>query len=143
MLKSVAPALGLALLVGAGAVVPAYAAVSDRFEAPPSVLAFDQKLKDDAITVDYVRMPEKGYVAVYRLDQNGKPSGEPIGHTPMERGDHRQVQIKLTEAANPGDQLWVTLYKDANDSPTFEPGSGDQPLWSKNELPPKGRIVIQ
>lgn len=143
MPKFAAPAFGLAILVGAVAAVPAYATVSERFNAPPSVLAFDQKLKGDAITVDYVQLPEKGYVAVYRIDENGKPSGAPIGHTRMERGDHRQVQIKLSEVPKAGEQLWVTLYKDTDDKPTFEPGAGDKPVWSKDDLPPKGRIVIQ
>lgn len=143
MQKSAAAALGLALLVGAGAVVPAHAAVSDSFAAPASVLAFDQKLNGEAITVDYVQIPAAGYVAVYKTDGKAMPIGEPIGHTRVETGDHRQVLIKLSKTLKSGEKLWVTLYKDVNDTLTFEPKSGDKPVWSKDGLPPEGLILIQ
>lgn len=142
MLKVAMPALGLALLVGA---YPAtvHAATGSDFTAPASVLAFDQKPKGNSIVVDYAQMPAPGYVAVYRTDASGKPTGEPIGYTRVERGDHRQLQVELKSAPQRGEQLAVTLYKDTDNTPDFAPGAGDKPVWTKDALPPQGRIVIQ
>jgi hypothetical protein len=144
MMKPIAATslLGLTMLFGAGATLPAYANTSDAFVAPPSIVAFDQKSGGE-INIDYVYLPSNGYVAVYNSDTSGNPTGKPIGHAPMTKGDHRNVKVVLDETANSGGRLWISLYKDADKQPSFDPGSGDTPVWSKDELPAQNMIVVR
>lgn len=143
-MKSIAASslLGLTMLFGAGATLPAYANTPDAFVAEPSIVAFDQKSGRE-ITIDYVYLPADGYVAVYDSDANGNPTGKAIGHVPMTKGDHRNVRVGLAGTAKPGDRLWISLYKDADKQPSFDPGSGDTPVWSKDELPAQNMIVVR
>ena len=137
--------LVVAMLFGASAAaLPVHAATSTEVPAtPPSVLAFDQPLKENSITLDYVQLPAQGYVAVYKVGEDGKPAGEAIGYTNLESGDHRNLKVKLTKAPISGDQLWISLYKDKDQKPSFDPGSGDKPLWQKTELPPESMITVR
>jgi hypothetical protein len=135
--------LGLTMLFGIGAAtLPSHANAPDAFVAPPSVLAFDQKSAGE-ITIDYVNLPSSGYVAVYKSDASGNPTERPIGHAAMAKGDHRNIKVPLEAAPNAGDRLWISLYKDADQKPTFDPGSGDTPVWAKYELPAQNIIVVR
>jgi hypothetical protein len=135
--------LGLTMLFGLGtATLPSHANAPDAFVAPPSVLAFDQKSAGD-VTIDYVYLPANGYVAVYQSDANGNPTGKPIGHVPMTKGDHSNVKVPLDGPPKSGERLWISLYEDADKQPSFDPGSGDTPVWSKNQLPAQNMIVVR
>lgn len=137
-------ALFVAMLFGAAAAPSAsYAATGETATAPPSVLAFDQKLQDSKIVVDYAHLPTAGYVAVYGTDKDGKPMGEPLGYSKIDAGEHRQLTISLNQQPKSGQRLWLNLYKDADSDPTFKPGSGDEPVWSKGELPAENMILIR
>ena len=137
-------ALFVAMLFGAAAApLATHAATNDADPLPPSILAFDQKAADKSIVVDYAQLPSAGYVAVYKTDKSGKPTGEPLGYTKIEAGDHRQIKVPLAEKPSSGDRLWVALYKDSDKDPTFSPSKGDTPIWSKTELPPEGMIVVR
>ncbi|MGD9671426.1 MAG: hypothetical protein AB7U75_20655 [Hyphomicrobiaceae bacterium] len=135
--------LGLTMLFGLGAAtLPSHANAPDAFVAPPSVLAFDQKSARD-VMIDYVYLPTIGYVAVYQSDASGNPTGKPIGHSPMTKGGHRNVEVPLDEPPKSGDRLWISLYQDADKQPSFDPGSGDTPVWSKDQLPAQNMIVVR
>lgn len=135
--------LGLTMLFGVGAAtLPSYANAPDVFVAPPSVLAFDQKPAGD-ITIDYVNLPANGYVAVYKSDANGIPTGQLLGHAPIAKGDHRNIKVPIEAAPKAGDRLWISLYEDSDQQPSFDPGSGDKPIWSRDRLPAQNMIVVR
>ena len=137
-------ALVVAMLFGAAAVpLPTHAATSETATPPASVLAFDQKLSGSDIVIEYAHLPDAGYVAVYGTDKSGAPTGEPLGYTKLNAGDHRQLKIALSKAPTTGDRLWVSIYQDADNDPSFKPGSGDKPVWSKSELPAENMIVVR
>ena len=127
----------------AGVPIAAHAATSEGSTTPPSVMAFNQSAGSKSIVVDYAYLPENGYVAVYKSDEAGKPTGEPIGYTQAKQGDHRQFEIELKEAPAKGDRLWVALYKDADQDPSFKPGAGDKPVWSKSDLPAENMFELK
>ncbi len=135
----------IAMLFGASAApLAVHAATStDAPATPPSVLAFDQKLRDSSIMLDYVQLPQQGYVAIYKAGKDGKPSGDVIGYTSLEAGDHRQLKVKLKKAPASGEQLWISLYKDKDNSPSFDPGAGDKPVWQRMQLPPEAMITVR
>ena len=135
----------IAMLFGASAApLGVHAATgSDASATPPSVLAFDQKLRDNSIMLDYVQMPQQGYVAIYKSGADGKPTGKAIGYTSLEPGDHRQLKVKLSKAPASGDQLGVALYKDKDNDSSFKPGSGDKPVWQRAQMPPETMIIVR
>jgi hypothetical protein len=135
----------IAMLFGASAApLAVHAATSTEAPAtPPSVLAFDQTLKDNSVMLDYVRLPHQGYVAIYKVGKDGKPAGEVIGYTSLEPGYHRQLKVKLKKAPASGEQLWIALYKDKDNNPSFDPGAGDKPLWQRTQLPPESMITVR
>lgn len=137
--------LTIAMLFGASAAPLAVHAAtsSDATITPPSVVAFDQKLRDSSIMLDYVQMPQQGYVAIYKSGADGKPTGEAIGYTSLEPGDHRQLRVKLSKSPASGDQLWVALYKDKDQDPSFKPGAGDKPVWQRAQMPPETMITVR
>ena len=75
--------LVVAMLFGASAAaLPVHAATSTEVPAtPPSVLAFDQPLKENSITLDYVQLPAQGYVAVYKVGEDTPNSNRAITET--------------------------------------------------------------
>ncbi|MEQ8823074.1 MAG: hypothetical protein RIC14_01730 [Filomicrobium sp.] len=138
--------LAVAMLFGAAAApLPTHAATGDATQAvfPPSVLAFDQKATDGKVKIDYAHMPKAGYVAIYAADKNGKPTGKPLGYSKIKAGDHRQLTISLNEQPKSGDALWISLYKDADNDPSFNPGEGDKAVWSKSEMPAESKIMVK
>lgn len=141
-LKTMLPVLGLALLIGAGASAPALAATAAGNAHDPYIIAFDQKV-EQSVTVAFARLPQDGYVAIYSSDGNGKPTGPALGYAPLKAGDHRAVDVTLEKALEPGKQVWIALYQDADKKPSFEPGSGDNAYWSKDAIPPANMIMTK
>ncbi len=133
--------LGTAAVIGvASLTVTAHAATSD---VEPSALVFDQAISNNAVAVEYVHLPSNGYVAVYRSDESGLPTGKPIGSTNLDAGDHRKIQVELTDQPKAGEQLWVSLYRDADGKPTFDPGAGDEPLWAKGKQSASTAFIVR
>ncbi len=93
--------------------------------------------------LEYVQMPQQGYVAVYETGKDGKPTGEAIGHTNLESGDHRQIKVKLSKSPEAGDQLWIALYNDKDNDRSFDPSSGDKPVCQKTQIPPEALITVR
>lgn len=131
--------VGLAALLGTGALFGgAQAATTDA-----SALVLDQAAANKTVSIDYVYLPQDGYVAIYRSDETGIPSGPPIGSANLAAGDHRAVEVPLSAQLQSGERLWVSLYHDADGTPTFEPGTGDQPIWSKDQQPSESGFVVR
>lgn len=133
--------LGMAALVGAGSLtVTVHAATPD---VEPSALVLDQAISNDAVAVEYVYLPSNGYVAVYRSNDSGLPTGKPIGSTPLSAGDHRKIEVELTDQPKSGERLWISLYRDADGKPTFDPGAGDEPLWPKGKQSASTAFIVR
>ncbi|MGO4682910.1 DUF7282 domain-containing protein [Hyphomicrobium sp. 2TAF46] len=108
-------------------------------QVPASVLAFNQKLKGDAVSISYVHLPENGYVAVF-ADQDGKRSGKVLGFTALPRGNHNDVSVKISNRVEPGSAMWASLYKDVDGDKVLN-AEKDIALWPNGE-PLENRFVI-
>ena len=108
--------------------------------APASVLAFNQKLKGDAINISYVNLPENGYVAVF-ADQDGKRSAKVLGFTALTKGNHNDVSVKISERVEPGSAMWASLYKDVDGDKVLS-AEKDVAFWPNGE-PLENRFVIE
>lgn len=134
----------MALLFGSAAVpLAAHAKTKQAYPISPSIVAFDQKAPQGQLRVDFAHLPQQGYVAVYKADTSGKASGEPIGYTKLEKGEHRGFTVALSKEVKSGDQVWLAMYKDTDDDPSFDPGSLDQSVWSKDNLPSENLVNIK
>lgn len=135
-------AAGLSALLITGAATVAHAATDQSANAPPaSVVAFNQKIKDGHVMVDYINLPEKGYAVVYGAQKDGTPIREALGYVELAKGDHRQVKIKLEKAPPSGSTLWVSLYKDKDAKPGLDK-KGDMAIW-QDRLPSENRILVE
>jgi hypothetical protein len=117
----------------AGAAMMAAAATAHAATIDPSVIVFDQALADKSVDVSYAYLPEKGYLAVYPSDAEGKPVRQALGTTELKAGDHRNVKITLSEAPKAGQRFWVSIYRDADNKAGFD-SKADQPVW-KADIP--------
>lgn len=124
---------------GAAALVPIIivgftcAAQAETAAKPPSVLIFDQKLRNGEVTVEYAYLPTNGYVIVYGADKDGKAIREPLGHVELKAGDHRKFAIKLTTAPPVGESMWAALYVDKDGKPGFD-RTVDASIWNDKLL---------
>lgn len=121
----------------------AISARAETADIDPSALVRDQQARDQSITIDYLYLPQNGYAAVYQSDDQGVSSGAPIGQTSLNAGDHRGINIDLSEQPKSGQKLWISLYRDADGRPTFDPGKGDVAVWSKGQLPTENAFVVR
>lgn len=134
--KGLAVAGGLGALLLSGATLSAHAATTD-----PSIVAFDQKIANGHVVLDYAYLPTNGYAVVYGADKDGKPIKEPLGVVELEAGDHRDTKIKLNTEPAEGSKLWVSLYSDKDGKPGFD-RKGDVSFW-QSELPAENQIVVK
>ena len=137
-LKAQLGAAALATAFVTGATVATHAVAAG---APPSVLAFDQKVQGNEVSLDYVGLPTDGYVVIYGTDKDGKPMKEPLGHAELKAGDHRAIKVKLGSTPQSGSALWVSLYSDKDGKPGFNKG-GDAPIWSEGP-PLVNRFIVK
>jgi len=128
----------LSALLLTGATLSAHAATS---MTEPSVLAFNQKVQNGQLVIDYAYLPAKGYAVVYGADADGKPLKEPLGHAELGAGNHTNVKIKLNSEPAKGSKLWVSLYADKDGKPGFNRG-GDVSFW-QDRLPRENEIIVQ
>lgn len=109
-------------------------------QAPASVLAFNQKLKGDAVTISYAYLPENGYVAVFAED-GGKRAAKILGFTALPKGNHNNVSVKIRDRVEPGSAMWASLYKDVDGDKVLD-AEKDLALWPNGE-PLENRFVIE
>ncbi len=103
-----AGAIALATLLGAGTAMAAAA-------FPPSVIALNQKEKAKGVSITYARFPQKGTLAIYGSDANGRMGKTRLGHVAIDAGDHRNVKVALSQSPKPGTELWAAV-ENANGS---------------------------
>src|SRR5690606_12108328 len=96
-----AKALGVALAATVLTGSAAFAAPG----TPPSVIAMNQKLKNDSVSITYAYMPKAGTVDIYSSSSSGKMSSKPIGSAKVPAGDHRNIDVKLNTAPKAGAKL--------------------------------------
>ena len=99
-------ALPTAMLVTLGAL----AAIG----TPPVVIAMNQKLKGDGVSITYAFQPKDGTLAIFPSDVRGHMSTEPIGLVGLAAGDHRTEQAGRAQPftrldGDPAEQMFKTL----------------------------------
>lgn len=140
-LRAYAAAAALALpLALAGGV--AHAATGSAATTEPSVMVFDQAIRDGKVSISYAHLPKNGYVVVYGASADGKPTGEPLGHVELKSGDHRDITVKLDRGPAAGSKLWASLYEDRDGKAGFSRGA-DISLWQDGRLPLENGFVIK
>lgn len=104
------------------------------FRVGNNALAFmrDQKLIDDAVSVDVIVSPVEGWAAVY-ADDDGAP-GELLGSVWFSAGVNRNVAIELDPVPVESSTLYLALYQDLGKPKIFEPGL-DLPLSNEDNRP--------
>ena len=121
MTKALAGALAVGLLTGGAA----YAAGTNMSPGTPhaSIIAFNQKVKGDAVSIRYAFLPKDGELDIYALDQSGKLGTKPLGKVSLKAGDHRDVEVTLKPSPKEGMRLQAVIEKSG------EPlnNSGDAP----------------
>jgi hypothetical protein len=132
-------ALAVPLAVAAANVNAATGAASTN---EPSVTVFDQQIRDGKINISYVYLPQNGYVVVYGASADGKPTGEPLGHIELKKGDHRDISVKLDKMPAAGTKLWASIYEDRDGKPGFAKGS-DVSVWSEGRLPAENGFLVR
>jgi len=111
------------ITVGEAAPAPAAAPAAQPSGA---VVASDQPLVDDAITVASVTAGQDGWIVAH-LDENGAP-GKVLGQTAVKTGENKDVKIKLSEDVPAGGKLWPMLHIDAGTVGTYEFPGADVPV---------------
>ena len=140
-LRASAAAAAFALPVAlAGGI--AHAATASAQTTEPSVMVFDQTIRDGKVSISYAYLPKNGYVVVYGASADGKSSGEPLGHTELKSGDHRNISVKLDRVPAAGTKLWASLYEDRDGKAGFVKGS-DVSLWQGGTPPLENSFVIK
>ena len=134
-----AAALALPLAVVGGV---AHAATGGAAITEPSVMVFDQTIRDGKVSISYAHLPKNGYVVVYGTSADGKPTGEPLGHVELKSGDHRDITVKLDRVPAAGSKLWASLYEDRDGKAGFSRGS-DVSVWQGGTLPLENGFVIR
>jgi hypothetical protein len=136
--KPQAVAVGLASAFLVGLTTASFAETS---AIPPSALVFDQKPQSGQVMVEFAHLPSDGYVVLYAAGTDGQPIREPIGHVELKAGDHRNISVKLSTAAQSGTQMWAALYTDKDGKPGFDK-TADASIWN-DDLPLENRFVIR
>lgn len=77
----------------------------------PSVIVFDQRAGGSSVSFSYVYLPDNGYVAIYGTDDEGKPTGDVLGYSPLEAGNHMNVTVEIEQELESGQTFWASLYK--------------------------------
>lgn len=140
-LRSYAAATAIALPIAITGGL-AHAATPGTSTTEPSVMVFDQTIRDGKVSISYAHLPKSGYVVVYGSSPDGKPSGEPLGHVELKSGDHRDIAIKLDSLPAARTKLWVSLYEDRDGKAGFDKGN-DVALWQGGKLPLENSFVIK
>ena len=94
-------ALPAAMLVTLGAL----AAIG----TPPVVIAMNQKLKGDGVSIPTPFLPKDGSLAIFPSDARGHIGAEPIGFVGLTAGDHRNIKVQLSASPKSGTKLWAVL----------------------------------
>ncbi len=72
---------------------------------PPVVIAMNQKLKGNDVSIDYAFLPKDGTIAIFAGDARGRMGKEPIGLVRLTAGDHYNVDVALSPLPKSGTKL--------------------------------------
>lgn len=124
--------------------------VADSFiisiDAPNSLMADNQAVTDNSITVNNVTLEEDGWIVVH-ADNEGSP-GQVIGVSDViTAGSHDDVSITFNESAdvNVGDTLWLMLHSDTGAAGEYEfdgENGLDLPVMGEDDAPVMISITV-
>jgi hypothetical protein len=106
------------LAIAAAVAILATAANASTDSFLPSVVALDQKLKSDEVSITYAYMPQKGKLVILSTDPEGKAKTV-IGSIELAAGDHRDVKVQIKDVPEAGAHLKARVEAD-----TDQPFSG-------------------
>jgi hypothetical protein len=111
-----------------------------RQPLPASLIVFDQKLDKPEVRVSYIFASEKSFAVVYGGGENSEGAKKVLGTLAVDAGDHRDVKIPLSNSAQPGEALWVSLYRSGDAE--FN-SKTDVSYWADQSLPSTHGFVVQ
>lgn len=74
-----------------------------------SVIAMNQKIKGNAVSITYAYMPKDGTLDIYAVDPNGKLGVKPLGQVSLTAGDHRDIRVGLSSIPKEGSSLRAVI----------------------------------
>lgn len=89
----------------------ANAAFADS-QKPASIIAFNQKSANGAVSLTYAYLPRNGAVDVYAVGPDGKLAGKSLGNVTLKAGDYRNVRVMLNPLPAKGTRLVAVIEKD-------------------------------
>ncbi len=92
---------------------------------PPVVIAMNQKLEGDNVSIAYAFLPKDGTIAIFASDARGHLGKEPIGLVGLTAGDHYDVNVAVSPLPKSGTKLWAVL----------EPAGDPQPFMKLDGEP--------
>lgn len=103
------------------AVLVATAAFADS-GTPASIIAFNQKPANGAVTITYAYLPKDGALDIFAVGPKGMREGKSLGNVALKPGDHRNVAVTLNAVPAKGTRLVAVIEKDKPVN-----SSGDRP----------------
>lgn len=89
---------------------------------PPSVIAMNQKVSSNAVSITYANLPAKGSIAIFEIDPHGRR--HQIGRLELAAGDHRDVKVTLKETPKAGTRLEAVLEHSGKKMKPFKDNAG-------------------
>lgn len=111
-----------------------------------AVISVERQDAGNSIMVNYVKIKEKGFIVIRRVENNGSP-GKIIGTEAVKAGEFFDIVVKLDEPVANGDVLMATLHRDDGDGKLTFPGpdisltdASGQEIMAKFFIGPKPTI---
>ena len=89
-------------------------------DTPAEVIALNQKIKGDSVSISYAYLPKNGMLAIFSSDARGHMGKAPIGLVALLVGDHRNFKVTLNPAPKSGTQLWAVLEQPSGNTEPFK-----------------------
>jgi len=112
-------------LRGTPAVVMTAFNQSEAMMIAPSVVAEDQRIVEDSVTVASVYMTVPGWLVIH-TEVDGKP-GPVIGHTALPQGESKDIKVEIDES-DATSTLFAMLHVDEGVIGTYEFPGADAPV---------------
>lgn len=98
---------------------------SEAMMIAPSVVAEDQRIVEDSVTVASVYMTVPGWLVIH-TEVDGKP-GPVIGHTALPQGESKDIKVEIDES-DATSTLFAMLHVDEGVIGTYEFPGADAPV---------------
>ena len=98
------------------------ALAANRAATAPSVIALNQKIKNDDVSITYAYLPKDGTLAIFESNGSGKMTGKPIGQVALKAGEHRDVKVQLESQPTSGTRLRAVLEQQGGKALKGRPG---------------------